>query len=960
MSIQGTTPLVTLPRPLATARGRYLAAPVYTWENESKKRKRSEIAITVDGEGVNIYSDRQTGESKRLTYVSTVNQGQRLLCFSEIERAGKNQPYPTRSQPLLNSGSSTHVLEDASSEVVLVDVLPEQSISGTEEAGTDVLLVHEDGQIRCLDGDLSTERWRVAGRSLGMEATEGQSEVASKVEYATTSDVAAARNGLLRGQPDALASLDALLHSNGQHAWRTQLLYLLSHDVALAGSSLQHRTLHVLAIYPELESSATVSCRPTIRSLCQLRLPDPRELFEKTAKISLDVDSGILQLMAVGVLSTYDLCGSRPQLLSLMAGAKKDLISFLMLPSGHTLTAAPTILSLYDASYQSIQATLCLPDLALKTSSRKRKIDDEAQSAEGTPIELITFLPTLRLAVGRARNELVGVHLEITNEGKSWASSSIGGSLLEAIGHGISPEDAGARVSLLPRDIPSALGKYVSATGSTDVRSWQRTVCDLDRYARLKEVEKFERLFALTAGVSDVEGWNTVGKVLNGTSKDHSTGSIDTSTEVVSPVRQQKKSIRRLESQKMQPGGHSFSLVPQFVGQDIVLLAIKTIFALTPEVENGFGSGEALLGHPQKTIKVVFYPPNVFHWLLRTGSMTIRNVNLALTGDFRDPDLQSQISAEALVRAFVDFDPSMDVLLSVFEAPVFLKVEEVVGVAKALLSDHKQPPTPRRNEVQPSHLGNGNGELNKIHSLAESQIDADEKALAAGEHAAGTSASIGSALAVVLTRLHTFPRPRIIKALRSSLAPKELIDMIGILRRELAAHGWTSSYLDDVQELGNTGRGSNLGNVGLLSNLLGCVLDSAGAAAWLYDSSSSGSATSPDRFVANLSADVSVALGVIEEATYLTGLIGGVLHLTKLPTKTIARNQLRAKEGEIVALPPAMDGANLLPLGSRGPADSALKRKRGLGGETRCRSKREIGRLKGMRVGKYSIEQIVI
>lgn len=53
--IQQPYVLATLPRPLDPKLGRYVVGEVYGTSEGSKKRKRSEVAIGVDGEAVNIY-----------------------------------------------------------------------------------------------------------------------------------------------------------------------------------------------------------------------------------------------------------------------------------------------------------------------------------------------------------------------------------------------------------------------------------------------------------------------------------------------------------------------------------------------------------------------------------------------------------------------------------------------------------------------------------------------------------------------------------------------------------------------------------------------------------------------------------------------------------------------------------------------------------------------------------------
>ena len=50
--------MASLPRPIAQSNGRYMAGDVYGGAAGSKKRKRSELVVGVDGEGVNLYDVR--------------------------------------------------------------------------------------------------------------------------------------------------------------------------------------------------------------------------------------------------------------------------------------------------------------------------------------------------------------------------------------------------------------------------------------------------------------------------------------------------------------------------------------------------------------------------------------------------------------------------------------------------------------------------------------------------------------------------------------------------------------------------------------------------------------------------------------------------------------------------------------------------------------------------------------
>jgi hypothetical protein len=47
--------VASLPRPIDHSNGRYVVGEVYGGAAGTKKRKRSELAVGIDGEGVNLY-----------------------------------------------------------------------------------------------------------------------------------------------------------------------------------------------------------------------------------------------------------------------------------------------------------------------------------------------------------------------------------------------------------------------------------------------------------------------------------------------------------------------------------------------------------------------------------------------------------------------------------------------------------------------------------------------------------------------------------------------------------------------------------------------------------------------------------------------------------------------------------------------------------------------------------------
>jgi hypothetical protein len=54
-TIEKPTVVATLPRPVDHATGRYLVSEVHGGVPGSRKRKRAELVVGIDGEGVNLY-----------------------------------------------------------------------------------------------------------------------------------------------------------------------------------------------------------------------------------------------------------------------------------------------------------------------------------------------------------------------------------------------------------------------------------------------------------------------------------------------------------------------------------------------------------------------------------------------------------------------------------------------------------------------------------------------------------------------------------------------------------------------------------------------------------------------------------------------------------------------------------------------------------------------------------------
>lgn len=75
-----------------------------------------------------------------------------------------------------------------------------------------------------------------------------------------------------------------------------------------------------------------------------------------------------------------------------------------------------------------------------------------------------------------------------------------GGSLLDAIGHGLLSANEESKVPQPREKAPSSLGRHSSGTGDFGL-SWQKNRELLDRYAQRKDIEAFERVLAQELGI---------------------------------------------------------------------------------------------------------------------------------------------------------------------------------------------------------------------------------------------------------------------------------------------------------------------------------------------------------------------------------------------------------------------------------------------------------------------------
>jgi len=359
------------------------------------------------------------------------------------------------------------------------------------------------------------------------------------------------------------------------------------------------------------------------------------------------------------------------------------------------------------------------------------------------------------------------------------------------------------------------------------------------------------------------------------------------------------------------------------------------------------------------SLKIDFFPPNVFQWLLLSGHITKESIRrCVLEQEPKALEAITSIVDGDIVKAIVEYDPELHLLSAVLNHGHFLPVGEVVQAIKLLMQSLDDQPTA---EELPGVLTNGTAPSNDAMDV-DSELEAAthdlDHALSLLDH----GLSIRShTLRPALIRLHTFPTPVVSSALRTMLSRRELESLIRLLHLELKNGGWTSQYdFADSEsspiEAANEDPDDHA--VAIIASLISCTLDAIGAGAWV---AAIGSPDSTEETIKNLYEDTSEALNGFWEARYMRGLLSEFLRYAANTSKS---QKPSAKSLEKAGKPFAVDvtadeALPMLPLG--GKVDQGVeKTKAGKGGKKEERSAREIGMLISKKVPKYSFERIVI
>jgi hypothetical protein len=788
--------------------------------------------------------------------------------------------------------------------VVFIGVIAATFGSDLSAAPSDLLVLRKDGEIQCLDGETLEQKWTSPPNALA-EAP-GSGDKAIEVEYTHLTNAHAASQSILKRRQDVLAIFAQEISEDG---YNPDILIIVTKS-----AQTLIRTLHIITP-PRRSSAYTNGLQHSVQILLAAQFPNSYKPKDKTI-FSMQTSTGTLQQLTNNTLTTFDVTDSGPKEQSSLLVERPE--SFLRLSSTSVMVASEHSITVYNPKYQSILATIELDGASKKESlKRKRKSDGEANGILTSSCNLITYFPKLGAAVAIRDNNLIAIQVEghQDRQGKPRAA----GLLIDSLGCSVKEQ---VRPGRAKKGLNQVVSKTISAYLPGSMTGFEGPFAD-----QIKALE--EAFFAEDAGKFDA----LIASKLQISNTDSTTAKPLTNGVKASP----HPSLN--------------------VDRRWIIYALSKIFSIA---EEDFG---------ESRLSISFYPPNVFWWLTNSGHMTLANIEVALRSDTGTSSTKS-IPARDLVNAIVELNPDMDLLLALLGknhlgAAELLHAIRTLMESLEMLGENLRAKQGLLTNGEESELVNGDVEeqLERLEAEAEKDLELAEYQLGPG------SGIRGQALSLALSKLYTCPASAIVIALQMTLTSQEIVCLIYLLRFELARGAWTAKYLDDDEsELFDEDAEVPASAIMLISSLLNNCIDAVGAGGWLSGDLKlvNGDPFEAEELISSLKLEVSAALEGIEGAAYLKGLTSEMIRFGDGVQKSLPKEldpdsetPARKKHKRPVLLPSLDPASKALPLGLK--AEQQISRlKVGAGGEVHQRTARDIGHLKSKKVGKYSLERIII
>ncbi|KAH6670342.1 hypothetical protein F5X68DRAFT_49977 [Plectosphaerella plurivora] len=918
--------LTPLPRPLLSTNGEYHSGEVYTQQPGGRKRKRLEVAIGIDSISANIYHVPSAGvrtsfeilpterfttapysiryqipDSKirqQFTYYATKNVEEDddttlTMCKNSVDWSGKTS-FERRQRRLAHKSPIKHLF-----------TAHEMPTDGSMAA--DFFAVCEDGQIMCIDGRSLDERWTTSAFSLIRELLP-RSAKGFEVEAAFNDSAAEVMASFFENRQDAVASFGRNIDP----------VSFNPDVIILVAKSLDDDSRHFIVLGALCGSELD----PAGQNLVQMHiapLPSHGSKYIKNS-LRLSVRTAKLREIAGECIQKYDLSNAVPKLVRPMK-TTEDIISYVPMSEHTMVTATQSHLTVTNSTYHATQAqSISMPadqEAMIKNGTSNKTVPD---------LTLVTYLYKLDLVVAMGNNNLYAIQVNRRTP------YGMDGMIIDSLGSGIIASKEFPDVCDIKHDVPFATALLSSSLSENYALTATDESDRLDALLKEGNLREFERQLAAKFRIGIEEG-TPEGDDLPDWKWPVAPISVDT---FAAPTETSNT-----------------ALVAQDASEDAWLLQ-RASRRLYPEVDNRwvayaisrvFELVEGDNGRPK--LELYLSESNVLTYLVVAGHLNLSNMKAAFQVEYiQAPVVPKKELAEQLIQSLIEVDPSRALLLSYLTATTVGEVELLVIIRTIMRNLVEQPrlPFPKQDEsvADEEHL-----------SL---EIELLERELEKAEYKLVDESDIHARLlTAACEKLAGYSPQTMVKAMRHTLSPIEILSLIHLLRIQLVGSAWTSKYSDTTGlDKEDTTQRMPDGAIALIAELLSRCIDAVGNNGWLT------SGTTDDlflggRFITALKLEVSAAVDGLNDAIALNGMLGEAVSFGE--AFAVAESAAAAKTDKPQSLEVAESVE--LPMGlAHTQAVSHFKVVSG--GEVISRSAREKGHLISQRIEDYSLERIVI
>ena len=775
---------------------------------------------------------------------------------------------------------------DAQNPVILLDFVPLVPNRGEPESIPDIIIVHRDGTVRRISGDLKEIRWICASVQKSDQRTLLPDVVSAHwISYAEASTaLLRRRDDILRECAASASSFLVLIHRDGDHE----------------ESGLRAGVFEVPANHRNGLTFASAT------SWLRLMISNPIPSFERWSsapdvQISFHASSARLSISSTNALINYDLSAYIPEVVSKFPFTEGHS-SMFPLTASLAAGALRTAVQIYDMKYQSIQRRYEL-------STKRRSRGPEA----GKAVRFISYFAKLDVLVAIRGRSLISFEIGRTRPNHGNASRPQG-LLIDALGH--NTYGAGKVTVPAEAELRPGFSEAIFVPNSLEQAGWEAEQKILDDLVQKDKVDEFERRMA---------------------------GEL-------------QRSVAAEASASLKDPSVALPMDGQFVKQAHIRYLLSKIFDASP-IPSTVGEAKEEI-----SLVIAFFPPNLFRWLARHDHLGSFEIERALSTQASHVRMQPG----AVARSIIGQEPSLGLLAVYLQNANIVGLDESLMVIKFLIINA----VARARRASPFE-----GLLKEPRQMAvddfipkQTEDPASERQF--GATATGWSAGCVTAMNETLMKLDGFSQSRVTSAMCEHLSTEETLTLIQFLRQQLFRSGCTSSFPS------SSGTSEDLVlPLELTASVLSSCMDALGPLSFLRSASDR---DIWDGLIPDLRSEISLALGSLEEATYLKGVLqemvryGNVAMSTEdSPTEpsTQIRGETGPKAGMIVkvyAEPAEEHGRDLqepsalLPLSLKAENVVSRSKKRKGGGEILQRSGRELQYLQSRNAGRYSFERLIL